>query len=258
MLDIDEALPKISEAGFSNIEILLEPPYFDGDSFDVKKIQALTQKHGLTVRVGHSPIEETDCGSVDESKRAASVDLIGNCFEPLASIGAEIVVVHINGPFTEYTLDTRQASLDQSKKSLIELSRQAESAGIKIAVENLPHHSMPRPGHSMAEILELIADLSENVGLCLDVGHAQISGHDPVEELRIAASRLLSLHLQDVDGQKDSHWIPGKGVIDWEALIRELNDMKFTGPRMIEVIPQAAEIDAALKECYNITERWLQ
>jgi sugar phosphate isomerase/epimerase len=255
-MDINIAFSKISKAGFSNIEILMEPPYFDASDTNITNVQILAQKYGLAVQVGHSPIENTDCGSVDESQRIASIDIIGACFGPLAAIGVEIVVVHINGPLTEYTHQNRQASLAQSKKSLVELSQQAESADIKIAVENLPHHSMPRPGHSMTEIQELIADLPENVGLCLDVGHSKISGHDPVEELRIAASRLFSVHLQDVNGQKDCHWVPGKGIIDWDALISELDNMKFSGPRIIEVIPSTKNIDPVLKECYNLVEQW--
>lgn len=254
-LDIKTLLSRIAEAGFGQVELMCEQPHFNPATFDADSFRKLTEDLSIVIRSGHCPIADTDCGSLDQRRRRASVEMMAACLEPLASIGAEILVVHVNGP-QDYNKQTCPKSWESSARSLQELSTMAASAGMKIAVENLPHYHTDRPGHAMSQLRELIADLGEHVGLCLDVSHALVSGHDPVEELAVAGERLFCLHLHDCDGQEDGHLLPGQGVIDWTTLIDELNSMNFAGLRMIESVAEKAELDDALSKTYSIVTEW--
>ena len=70
----------------------------------------------------------------------------------------------------------------------------AGERGLLVAVH--PHHGtvVERP-----EDVERLLDVS-GVGLCLDTGHVMVGGGDPVALARIAGSRVIHVHLKDVDG----------------------------------------------------------
>ena len=127
-----------------------------------------------------------------------------------------------------------------------------------LALENLPSTSLPcRPLTSMQELRAFIADFPpEHVGLCLDTGHACICGLNPAEQARIASERLVALHLQDVDGEKDCHWIPGQGVINWSELGAALEAIQFNGARTFEITGGDETAGKAAENCHAVCERW--
>jgi len=159
-----------------------------------------------------------------------------------------------------YSLENIGVCTEYSYLSLSELVKVAEETGVRIALENLSSIRMAcRPLVSIQELRAFIAGFpAENVGLCLDVGHSRISALDPADQARIASERLLALHLQDVDGQEDSHWIPGQGVIDWPSLGTALSDIGFNGARTIEAlsIHSNSSVEQIARECAALRERW--
>ncbi len=69
----------------------------------------------------------------------------------------------------------------------------AGERGLRVAVH--PHHGtvVERP-----EDVERLLEVSD-VGLCLDTGHVVVGGGDPVDLARTAGSRIVHVHLKDVD-----------------------------------------------------------
>ena len=104
----------------------------------------------------------------------------------------------------------------------------------------------------MSELRPAIDDMPDHVGLCLDTTHALIAGHDPLGQLNIAADRLFALHLHDSDGEGDCHWVPGRGIIDWQPFIRRLDELEFAGPRTIEVAACEGNEDRVLGEVARV------
>ena len=254
---LKSGLERIKRAGFNEIELLWEPPHFELGVNSTERVHALMNRLGLSMRVGHSPITNIDLASSDTKKRKASIAEIARSFTFFKELGAESVVVHVNGPSPEYSEENRNASVANSKESILELVESASDTRIKMALENLPHRGTARPFHSMEELQTLIVDMpQEYVGLCLDTTHARFAGHDPLQQLNVAADRLFTLHLHDTDGNDDRHWVPGKGIIDWDAFIGRLLELKFTGSRTIEVISTLETIESVLKESFNITNDW--
>lgn len=102
------------------------------------------------------------------------------------------------------------------------------------------------------EIQQAIADIpSETAGLCLDTGHLYYSGMDPVAWIRANASRLDYVHFKDIDldvyrqvmGERIRFFDAcgrgvmcpiGKGVIDYPAIRRLLQDIDYHGHVTIE------------------------
>ena len=74
----------------------------------------------------------------------------------------------------------------------------------------------------------------------------------------MAGERLIALHLQDVDGEADCHWVPGAGVIDWSAMGQALADIAFDGAWTIEALCGKTDLtaDEVGAACGALQERW--
>lgn len=102
------------------------------------------------------------------------------------------------------------------------------------------------------EILQVLADIPyQTAGLCLDTGHLYYSKMDPVEWLREHADRLDYVHFKDInidiynqvmneeiaffDACAKGVMCPiGKGVIDYPAIKKTLEDIDYHGYITIE------------------------
>jgi inosose dehydratase len=81
-----------------------------------------------------------------------------------------------------------------------------------------------------------------------DVGHMAGGGADPLELIRKYRSRLIGTHLKDWDPdtegevggqrQKGSFVAPGRGIVNFPAIIAFLKETKFTGFNMVELDSQ--------------------
>lgn len=106
--------------------------------------------------------------------------------------------------------------------------------------------------HTAARALEAI-DRREEFGFNFDPSHLIWQGVDPVEFLREFADRIYHVHIKDAvvtlngrSGILGSHlnfgdarrgWdfrSPGRGEVDFEEIIRTLNQIKYTGPLSVE------------------------
>ncbi|HLR32745.1 MAG TPA: sugar phosphate isomerase/epimerase [Fodinibius sp.] len=77
----------------------------------------------------------------------------------------------------------------------------------------------------------------DHFGVCGDLGHWVRSGLDPVESMKKLEGRIISVHAKDLDefGNIEANDVRiGSGVIDYKAVIEELERQSFSGPVYIE------------------------
>lgn len=233
---LSQAIRRIGELGFRQIEVAGSPTYLDEWVADPELTRRLLADSGIIARSMHSPSTAWDNGTPDEEVRQASIEVARICFGCAAALGVEYVVVHPNKPSVAFTTDEYDANWARSRDSLAALAAYAQEAGVKLALENLPSYGTPRPGTSIVAALHMIEGLGDHVGICLDAGHSNANGLDPATEAVEAGDRLLGLHIQDNDGRgKDQHLLPGLGTADWDALLAALDEMAFGGVRAFEV-----------------------
>ena len=89
------------------------------------------------------------------------------------------------------------------------------------------------------------------VGLCLDTGHYQFGGGDPVEALKKYKERVWYVHFKDFDPAvaqlaKENSWDYfksvqegifcelGKGAVDFKGVLKELNNQNYSGWAVVE------------------------
>ncbi len=107
---------------------------------------------------------------------------------------------------------------------------------IKISVHN---HPQPSDYWNPDLLLAQIANRSNRIGACADVGHWRREGLDQMECLDKLKGRIVSLHFKDIDEKKEGEGeqhdvIWGKGILNVEKMLHTLEDQDFKGVFTIE------------------------
>jgi sugar phosphate isomerase/epimerase len=114
----------------------------------------------------------------------------------------------------------------------------------------------------------------EEFGFTFDPSHLHWQGIDPVEFLRRFADRIYHVHIKDAvltlngrNGLLGSYlplgdprrgWdfrAPGHGGVDWEAVIRTLNDIGYDGPLAVEWKDSGMERESGAEEACKFVRR---
>jgi sugar phosphate isomerase/epimerase len=178
-------------------------------------------------------------------------------FEGLLGYAAEMNASHI--VYHAANLPDEPASEDgllAETRSLAELAGRAERLGVIIAIENLAPVYPARDALSFTPMtLRTMAKRisSPSVGLCMDLGHANIVASrrrtDPLELIEPALDRVVLFHLHDNLGARrddqgspeldplrlDLHLPPGRGTVSWDRLAPLI--ARKAAPLVLEVHP---------------------
>ncbi len=241
---------EIEAAGFRFVQVPSPPPSVLVSPRDSTRHAAALSEALGTAGLGpvvHGP------GSVRAGTRDGNLALEG-LISYAAEVGASRVVYHAaNLPDEPASEDGRLAET----RSLAALAAQAERLGVIIALENLaPVYPCPDALSFTPSILRTMAKRisSPAVGLCLDIGHANIVARlrrtDPLELIEPALDRVVLFHLHDNLGARrddsgspeldplrlDLHLPPGRGNVPWDRLA-PLLARKGAAPLVLEVHP---------------------
>lgn len=91
---------------------------------------------------------------------------------------------------------------------------------------------------TVEDSLRMLEELkSDQFGILLDVGHAHVNGEKFGEILPLCKGIPLHLHFDDNNGDFDSHFIPGRGTIDFNNLYEEIEKIEYRGFVSVELGP---------------------
>lgn len=261
---LTEVLRDIAEAGYANVEIWAEKTHLDPRiSPDLSALKNLLNSLHLKVHSLHAPFSGVDIASLDEQERKNSLEHIKKSMESCSKIEGEIVIIH---PCSTETSGDDQSCLraqNKTEDSLCTLAALAEKLGIKLAVENMT--GKRRVGSDTSELTELVSKINNShLGLCLDTGHAFVGKEnvDLSKDVFECGKNLIALHIQDTDGKKDRHWLPGQGIIDWAQFMKDLASIDYQGVLTLEISgsPEFAErnvdhiLPKAMESIKNVLE----
>lgn len=96
---------------------------------------------------------------------------------------------------------------------------------VGMAIENMGRkHYCSDPG----QLLELIGAVDNPlVQVCIDTGHAHLSGYDVPALLRQIGSSLKATHIADNHRNLDEHFAPFNGTIDWPEVMKALREIGY-------------------------------
>ena len=230
----EEAAERLAAAGFDALDMALdywvyspESPFLRDGYLDwARALRDKAERLGAPYTHSHAP------GGAD------SGDLIGRSIETAAALGARYMVLH-----PMYREENGDEIVDPER--FVELNSAAvrpwldpaRKRGVVILSENLLDGACADP-RNICALVEAVG--SEYFGWCFDTGHAHCRGFgaDILDQCTVAP---LSLHLQDNEGDGDSHLIPGDGTVDWRAVADALKRADYRGDCVLEAHHQCLE-----------------
>jgi sugar phosphate isomerase/epimerase len=175
------------------------------------------------------------------SDARASVEFLRRCLDVADGIRATHITIHhgfYNGPQEPGRL--RDEARSRLVDSIRQVAGERPAGGAMVALET----TSPARIGSMFSLLGVdIADFdfamdalpSPAVGMCLDLGHANLCAGGPLAYMERFARRIVAIHYHDNHGEIDEHLLPGDGTVPWSRSIRGLLDMGYGGPWVSEV-----------------------
>ena len=184
-----------------------------------RRLKQIGLDNGIVCNQSHAPFS-TKYDSVRSRLKWA--------IECTAEAGANICVIH--------PVDSNTA--EQNAEFYWELLPFAKECGVKIATENMWDWDNEKDQSSFAACstsedflkhLEVVND--EFFVACLDLGHAEMrgSGSGAVNMIRALGKHLQALHIHDNDQWHDSHQIPFSMNVDFDAIVKALKEINYSG-----------------------------
>jgi len=149
----------------------------------------------------------------EKTRRIDAMDEIKRSIEAAEQIPFRYVTIHLGERHDEWSPRT----LEHSMTALEHLRAFASPIGVKINVENILN-DVTRPEHILAV---LRTGHFTDIGVCLDTGHANISG-SVATVLADLKPHIRAAHIHDNHGERDEHLWPGDGTIHWPETMAEL------------------------------------
>lgn len=126
---------------------------------------------------------------------------------------------------------------------------------------NLAIHNHPKSPDSKywkpENVLKVCKGRGKRIGSCSDTGHWVRSGLDPVECLKKARERIITMHLKDVIelGKPEARDVPlGTGKANYAAVLQELYAQKFRGVTTIEYEHLSPQLVQDVAKCAKFVE----
>ncbi len=207
---------------------------FDASAAQIAEFRRKCADHGVTP-YGVGPIS---MDSVEAAKRY---------FDYAAALGVGLIV----GVPGEKGADGKRQS---SRKMCEHCAALAAEYGMKFAIHN--HGANPKTGNprlypTLPATWELIRDLNESIGFCMDIAYTFADGLDPAATVRKYGKRIFDGHLRNISdgGNGSAGTVAHAGVIDYLKVMRAFAEIGYDGclglelansfPKNPEWIPQS-------------------
>jgi sugar phosphate isomerase/epimerase len=247
----EAAIRRVAAAGCSNFELSI----WNTDAIDgyytrerIRNLKSLARDEGLALtnifcnlHFSSNPGAAVSSGDLDGFRRgietAAALDSplittstpypFGRSIEPILKRPTTQIWTSPVEPQWNWTAD-----YDQFVETLARGCELAAEAGLKVAIEPHPYRWV-NSAQSMLRLLERTG--SPNLGLNFDPSHLFPSGDMPHFTVLMLGDRIFNTHFSDNDGQTNAHWRPGRGKIDWVAILSALEAIQYKGPLTLEL-----------------------
>lgn len=229
-----ECLEHVRNEGFELIEVCSFPAHLDYHNVPlVKQARFMMNELGLIAYSFHAPFAgHIDISALNSHERLVACDEIYRAADAAKELGVRYLVIHPGPERDGIPKSERYERMENAANSLNEVSRHCQEIGVGFVLENMLPHLFS--GHIRDLMWILGALQTTNVGICLDTGHALLSGdlHTVAQKL---SGHLWMVHASDNNGTFDDHLPPGDGKVPWGSLWQHLQSVRFSGAVILEI-----------------------
>ncbi len=229
-----DALEIIRGNGFEIVEVCSLPEHLDyHDAEAVDRASRKLQELSMEPYSFHAPFApDLDITSRDRGQRERALKEIETAARAAAALGVKYFVLHPGPETGEIPSSERIERMHNAVSVLNRVEQLCRELGTQLVLENMLPHLFSGP---VRDLLWLLGALdTARVGICLDTGHAHLSGDLPTVVHKLSG-HLWAVHASDNHGQGDDHLPPGDGDVDWERLLRHLHRVGYRGSIILEI-----------------------
>ena len=224
----EDALPLLEELGVKTAEVFLTSFSEYGYPFaDLLKVR----KGGLSINSVHDLNTgfEPQLFAAHPRVRSDAFGWLEKVLQSANALGAPYYTFH---GIARIKRATRLPSADNFPKMIegfAQILEVCQGYGVQLCLENVEWATYNRPS-----IFATLAQELPQLRGVLDIKQARISGYPYEDYLTEMAGRLAYAHVSDINEQ-GKICLPGRGVFDFDTLVKRLKDVGFDGALLVEV-----------------------
>ncbi len=240
-----EMIDRLTKAEVEYVEIV-DDGFHALNKRRVSVLRDVGVSRGLRYSV-HAPFADVNIASPSAHMLKTMVKRLEQSIMHTQALDAYMWVFH---PGAKTGISSFYPGMDwlQNLKTARALAKIAREYGVKIAVENVPE-PYPFLMKSVEDFERFFAQVNEDIGMVLDVGHSNVNGQTE-HFLNTFADRIVHLHLSDNDGKSDQHLGIGYGTVDWNSIANLLKKLPYNGTLVIESVERVEESLQKLKQLF--------
>ena len=231
---IFDCLEAVKAAGFSMVEVCSFPAHLDyHDTASVKKAAAEMESLHLEAYSMHAPFaDHIDITALDSAEREQAAEELMRATEAAHLLGVRYLVLHPGPERSDLPSEERLQRMQNAVIVLNQVAGRCQELGIELILENMLPHLF---SGNVCDLLWLLGAMNTSrVGVCLDTGHAFLSG-DFDNVVQKLSRHLWMIHASDNNGSWDDHLPPGQGKVPWMSFCRRLDQIGFRGAVILEL-----------------------
>lgn len=224
----EEALPLLNDLGIRTAEVFLTTFCEYGREF-ADKLAAV--KGNVSVNSVHilNTQFEPQLFNAHPRARADAFALLDKTLDSAETLGAPYYTFHGTARIKRASRSGEKDDFSAMIDGFQKICARCRERGVTLALENVEWSTYNRVG-----VFKRIADEVPYLAGVLDIKQARISEQPYEKYLAEMGEKLAYAHVSDLD-ERGRICLPGKGVFDFDELIKRLKDVGFGGALLIEV-----------------------
>jgi len=261
-VSLEESLRQIAACGYAGVEIMADVPHAYPPHMDARRRKTIVDLLN-ELRLGLTNLNAFTLFALGDTwhpswiepqaeARAQRYEHTLNAIRLARDLGAPGISLEPGGPLPPGV--DRRAAMELYRDGLRRVLPVAEECGVDLLVEPEPHLLIERP----EEFEELLEGFSHpRLALNFDIGHFYCVGVDPAAAARRLAAHIRHVHLEDIAPSREHrHLAPGRGAIDFAAVLGALRDAGYSGWVTVELYPYEAQAREVADEAFRYLAKY--
>jgi len=176
-----------------------------------------------------------DTAPASDREYTQALDTIKRWLDLFGALGIQAAVLHLGGYTLRDASWPEEAIFERRVETLSKIVEHATTRDITICIENMNFPNCDT--ETLEKIKGFITGVdADNLGICLDTGHANMAGLDCANFIRDAGDLLKALHIHGNVGTEDNHVLPYElSSILWDHVLAALAEVGYAGIFNLEI-----------------------